>query len=96
MILKITQDYKFRNRYFRFSIKKENVLMTRLILSKSFLPEGTNALAKQQTLFTLHAPPMQGQMHILGEMQKAQKSNLKTKFETIQEFHFIQIFKTTH
>ena len=59
MIFKITQDYKFRNRYFRFSTKKENILMTRLILSKSFLPEGTNTLAKQQTLFTSHAPPMQ-------------------------------------
>lgn len=70
--------------------------MTRLILSKSFLPEGTNTLAKQQTLFTLHAPTTQGQMHTLGEMQKAQKSNLKTKFETIWECHFTQIFKTTH
>lgn len=84
MILKITQDYKFRNSYFRFSINKENILMTRLILSKSFLPEGTNILAKQQTPFTLHAPTMQGQIHTPSEMQyDAHKSNLKLKFETI-------------
>lgn len=70
MILKITQDYKFRNSYFRFSIK-ENILMTRLILSKSFLPEGTNTLAKQQTLFTLHAPTMQGLSCTPSGMQKA-------------------------
>lgn len=56
--------------------------MTRLIFSKSFLPEGTNTLAKQ-TLFTLHAPTMQGQMHTPGKMQKAQKSNLKPKGKTI-------------
>lgn len=49
--------------------------MTRLILSKSFLPEGTNTLAKQQTLFTLHAPTMQGHIRTPSGMQKAQESN---------------------
>lgn len=77
MILKITQDYKFRNSYFRLSIKKENILMTRLILSKSFPPEGTNTLAKQQTQFTLHAPTNS------SEMYKVQKTNLKPKFKTM-------------
>lgn len=70
--------------------------MTRRILSKSFLPEGTNILAKQQTLLTLHAPTIQGQMHTPSEMQKARKSNLKLKSETIQEFHFSQTFKSTY
>lgn len=82
MILKITQDYKFRNSYFRFSIKG-NILMTRLILSKSFLPEGANTLAKQQTLFTLHAPTMQSQIRTPSGMQKEQKSNWKPKLETM-------------
>jgi len=77
MILKITQDYKFRNSYFRLSIKKENILMTRLILSKSFPPEGTNTLAKQQIQLTLHAPTNSSEMH------KVQKTNLKPKFKTV-------------
>lgn len=69
--------------------------MTRLILSKSFLPEGTNTLAKQQTLFTLHAPTMQGQICTQWDAESV-KVKLKNQSLKLCRFHFIQTLKTTY
>lgn len=76
MILTITQDYKFRNRYFRFSIKNENVLMTRLILSKSFLPVRALILWPNNKCYSPYMP-------LQWRFKLKLRGGVKSKFDTI-------------
>lgn len=71
MRLKITQDRKFRSRYSRVSTKKGNILMTRLALSKSLQPCGTNTPSGQvRGASHLTCPTMQGKL-TLDEVQNS-------------------------
>lgn len=69
--------------------------MTRLILSKSFLPFRALTLAKQQTLFTSHAPTMQGQTQAQGDAEGT-KVKLKPNFETMQEPYAFPLTNIIH